>query len=49
MANIINSAAEMQGNIKLMKSGDATIERFAPGFIESDTAALLAPYRDFRI
>ena len=49
VANIINSAAEMQGNVKLMKSGDATIERFAPGFIESDTAALLAPYRDYRI
>lgn len=39
----------MGGNIKLLKAGDATIERFRAGALDSDSLAMLAPYRNVRL
>lgn len=39
----------MGGNIKMLKAGDATIERFRAGALDSDSLALLAPYRNVRL
>ena len=37
------------GNWKMIKDGDATIERFSGGLIDAATMGLLSPYRNFRI
>jgi len=51
VANIIRSVidVELPSNIKLAKSGDATLESFSPSIIDPDTKALLQPYRAMRI
>jgi hypothetical protein len=47
VANIVRAAIDspLGGNIKMMKAGDATLERFGPSAIDSDTKALLQPYK----
>ena len=44
--------AGIPGNIKMLKAGDSTIERFAAGGfanLDSEAMALLAPFRTYRI
>lgn len=36
---------DIGGNIKLMKAGDATIERFGPSVVSQDVLTLLQPYK----
>lgn len=45
--DIVVSSSEFDagGNIKLMKAGDATLERFSPSALSRDTMALLQPYK----
>jgi hypothetical protein len=47
VAGIVRAAIDSPfgGNIKLMKAGDATIERFSASTIDKDTQALLQPYK----
>ncbi len=50
-ANIVNSniQVDLPSNIKLARSGDATLESFSPSVLDPDTKALLQPYRSMRI
>jgi hypothetical protein len=46
-ANLVRAQIDnpfFNGNIKLAKSGDATLQRFGPESLDSDTKALLEPY-----
>lgn len=47
VANIAVAAinSPFDANVKLMKAGDATLERFSPSAIDKDTQALLQPYK----
>lgn len=47
VANIINTQVNvpLQGNLKSMKAGDTTLERFMDTIFDSDTRDMLAPYR----
>ena len=48
VANIVRAAIDSPffgGNIKVMKAGDATLERFSASSIDKDTQALLQPYK----
>ena len=49
VANIVRAAIDspLAGNIKMMKTGDTTVERFAASAIDADTKALLQPYKPF--
>ena len=43
-------SADMPANFRVMKAGDATIERFGPGgTLDADTRALLQPYLSVRL
>jgi hypothetical protein len=46
-ANIVRGMidAPIPGNIKIMKAGDAMLQRFGPESMDDDTKALLEPYR----
>jgi hypothetical protein len=46
-ANIVRSAIDnpISGNIKMLKAGDATIQRFSATALDDDTKSLLQPYR----
>ena len=50
-ANIVRATidSEMGGNVKMLKAGNAAIERFSASMIDADTQALLAPYRNIRL
>jgi hypothetical protein len=47
VANIVRQAIDnpISGNIKTLKAGDATIQRFGASALDDDTKALLQPYR----
>lgn len=47
VANIVRAAIDspLGGNVKMLKSGDATIERFNASAIDNDTKLLLQPYK----
>jgi hypothetical protein len=47
VAGMVRTAIDFEfgGNIKTMKSGDATIERFGASSIDRDAQAMLQPYR----
>jgi hypothetical protein len=47
VANIVRSAIDnpISGNIKMLKAGDATIQRYSASALDDDTKALLQPYR----
>ncbi|MCE9565841.1 MAG: hypothetical protein K8U57_27770 [Planctomycetes bacterium] len=48
VANIVRSAIDSPffgGNVKSMKAGDGTIERFSASSIDKDTQSLLLPYK----
>lgn len=47
VAGIVRAAIDSPfgGNLKVMKAGDATLERFSASSIDNDTKALLEPYR----
>ena len=47
VANIVRMAIDSPfgGNIKTMKAGDATLERFSASSLDDDTKALLQPYK----
>jgi hypothetical protein len=48
VANIVRAAIDSPffgGNVKTMKAGDATLERFSASSIDKDTQALLQPYK----
>ena len=51
VANIVRSAIDtpFSANMKVLKSGDATMERFGPSIMDGDTKALLQPYKIVRI
>jgi hypothetical protein len=51
VASMVRSGIDtpFSGNIKLLKAGDGTIERFGPGTIDADTKYLLQPYKLVRI
>lgn len=46
-ANIVRGMIDnpMTGNIKMMKAGDAALQRFGPESLDDDTKSLLEPYR----
>jgi hypothetical protein len=47
VANIVRSVIDtpFSANMKLLKAGDSTMERFSPSVIDTDTWALIQPYR----
>jgi len=47
VANIVRASIDspFAGNLKTMKSGDATLERFSATSLDQDTQALLQPYK----
>jgi hypothetical protein len=47
VAGIVRAAIDSPfgGNLKVMKAGDATLERFAATSLDADTKALLQPYK----
>lgn len=47
VAGIVRAAIDSPfgGNIKVMKAGDATLERFSASSLDADTRALLEPYK----
>ena len=51
VANMVGSMADDRpnGNIKVLKSGDGTIEWFGSGALDADTRGLLQPFRTVRI
>ena len=51
VTNIVRSAIDMpfSSNMKLLKAGDATMERFSPSTLDADTKALLQPYKLVRL
>ena len=53
IANLVRNAAgsaDVPGNVRVLKAGDSTIERFGSGgSLDSDTLALLQPYVTVRI
>jgi hypothetical protein len=51
VANMTRAAIDtpFSGNLKLVKAGDATLERFGPGTVDADTRSLLQPYTLVRI
>lgn len=52
VANIVRAAIDtpfFTGNMKMVKAGDSTLERFAPSAIDAETKMLLQPYRMLRI
>lgn len=51
VANIVRSAIDMpfSSNMKLLKAGDSTMERFSPSVLDADTRALLQPYKLVRL
>jgi hypothetical protein len=51
VANIVRSSVDtpFSGNVKLLKSGDGTVERFRDTALDSDTITLLQPYKVVRM
>jgi hypothetical protein len=50
-ANLVRSAIDtpFSGDVKLLKSGDGTVERFSPGALDADARAMLQPYKTVRL
>ncbi len=51
VANLVRSAIDtpFSANMKVLKAGDGTMERFGPSVMDADTKALLQPYKAVRI
>lgn len=51
-ANLVRNAidsADLPGNVRMVKSGDAAMEKFRDSVLDADTVSLLQPYRSFRV
>lgn len=51
-ANLVRNAidsADLPGNVRMVKSGDAAMEKFRDSVLDADTRSLLQPYKSMRV